>query len=309
MQQNAQRGSRILLAVNPKDYAMRTIIEHMLMDTKDIKFNAEYQRTLEQWRLKKIIASMRAYGYWPSEVIVLNEKHEVVDGQHRTKAAINIGIKQVPVCIVTFPNKKLEAKFFADKSNYNCNLKPVDFWHARYLSGHPVAEALYKLEADKSCNLYNRVALKGRESKTTKYIINQVLSMFCMITRMNDSNWRKDNDDQLMNKILEISYDKLVAKINQFTTWLEQSFGLKGGSMAYETSHFRSILKFYSIIEDHGDAQKSESIKKMRSYIFTSELSKLTHTARVYALIAHYNKGKMDKNKISYEPIEKEEKA
>lgn len=305
LHQNAPADSQPSRAMKLDGYSIKTIEYNKLMKIDNLNFNTEYQRMIESARLKKIIESIKIYGYWPFEVVILNEKHEVIDGQHRAKAAKMTGVESIPVCVVTFPNKKLEAQFFSDKNNYNTNLKPVDFWHARYLSGHPVAQLIYRFESDKSCNLHQRIAVKGSETKKTKFTINEILSMVCVITDLSKIAWRKDIDTMLTSKILNMGYDVSVNKINKLTGWLDSCFGSKGvGALAYSHETLRSILRLYMIFSNKGIADKSDTIKKMRTFIFTAELKKMSHQGRVYSMIAHYNKGKHDKCKLDYEPIE-----
>ena len=272
-----------------------------MFDIDRIGFNPTYQRMFEKSRYTKIKKLLIEYGmYWPSSVITLNEQYEVIDGQHRVKAAKDLGYKELPCCIVTFPTLQHEARFFSDYNNYNPTLKAIDFWNARFLAGHPVAKIIYDLESNPSSSFYNKIAIKGKETKASKWSIVMAISAISISCCLSNTHWSINHDQIITNAVVKTDYNYIMAYTNDMVRWFESCFGTKlNGSLAYQSRIFRPILLLYQVLLNNGVANKKDTINRMKTYFFSSELIKIPSTGILQLLIAHYNKNKSDKNRIN----------
>lgn len=275
-------------------YKLTVIKPAHMMQASKIKLNVVLQRLFEAPRFTKIKESILEYGYyWPSSVLTLNENLEVIDGQHRLKAAMALGIYELPVCIVTFGDKRKEAQFFSDLSNHNTALNPVTFWNARFLAGHPLATFVYLLESSEESLLCDKIAIKGKDSKKTRWTVVSVINCISYICLGLQTNWRKDRDKEITATFLKYSTQDIAAKLMPFVRWFELCFGSKSqGSLAYNERNFTAIMKVYNLMNYYGCAHKTDTINKMKSFYFSSELKKLPDSAITQLIVAHYNKGK-----------------
>jgi hypothetical protein len=265
--------------------------------------NETYQRPIEPSRKNRIATSMRDSGYWPFEVIILNEKHEVIDGQHRVSAAKMVGIKYVLVCIVSFPSHEKEAMFFTVKNSYNPLLSPIHFWHARYESKHPIAVLMYKLESDPESKMYGKIAIKGKATARVKYPINQFFTLLLPVIGIKESTWMRRLDNRIINAINGTNYAFIKNNINKLSSWIELCFGEKQDNpTAYLSHNIRSIVLFYFLLIDN-NIKPDSTINKMKSYAVTAEFAKMSRAGKIYSLISHYNSGRKVGSRMKYNVI------
>jgi hypothetical protein len=290
---------------------MMVLNQYLEMDIDSMRFNNLYQRAIQRERWKRIFKSIESEGYWPQEVIILNELHEIIDGQHRVVAAKKLGIAVLPVSIVTFPNKQKEAEFFHKKNNWNTSLNPVDFWYARHLSGHPFACLLYRIVEDKSSLLYMKVAIKGHETNDSKFYLNDAISIINICALGVNHSWTKSNDEAITSLFIASSYEAVKASVDDFLLFFYGCFGAKKTSnpIPYKSHCIRPIALFYTLLRNGGllktESGRRSAINKMKEYVFTADFLKMTHSGRIFALCAHFNfkkkKGRIDYNPSSYE--------
>ena len=67
--------------------------------TKELNQFRKLMGNREVTNTKKLEKSIREKGFWPNPIIV-NEKYEVIDGQHRLRAAQNVGGIEIPYVVV-----------------------------------------------------------------------------------------------------------------------------------------------------------------------------------------------------------------
>ena len=60
-------------------------------DYNKFKFRGD-NRIVKDSHVKGLVENMKLRGWEPGSYVVINEKGEVIDGQHRVKAAIQVGI-------------------------------------------------------------------------------------------------------------------------------------------------------------------------------------------------------------------------
>jgi hypothetical protein len=287
-----------------QNYEMEIISKNSIVDIDLLKFNKEYQRAIDSRKKKRIFDSINANGYWPQEIVTVNHLMEIIDGQHRVIVAKEIGIKKIPVVIVKFPTLQQETMFFADKNNWNTSLKPVDFWHSRYLAEHPYALLIYRLNSDSESLLCSRIAVKGHATKKSKFTISNVLHMTNAAIGVSHP-WTKGRDNKLCDAIDSMPYQLIREYINTFLNFFYGSFGedKRSNAIAYRGSSIRSIVIFYILAYKQGlilsPSTMAKFIKKMSFYIFTSDFIKTEHSGRIQGLVNHFN-SKRKKNRIVY---------
>lgn len=282
---------------------MKVVKTYQMIELSELKFGATYQRCIEPAREKRIAKSIREHGYWPQEVIIVNQNKEIIDGQHRVQAAKEVGVERVPISIVSFDTLKTEASFFAQKNNWNTNLKPVDFWYARLLAEDPYAKLMYQLNRDKDCLLYKRISVKGQKYDEVRFPISSAAFMINMALGK-PYRWRKNLDYALVHSVKRTSYIHVFNYINDFLTFFFKSFSedKKSNPIPYQTKCFVAIGTFYVLATDNTvkGTSISKLISKMSKYVFTSDFVKADHIGRIQALVNFYNKGRT-KNRIKYE--------
>jgi hypothetical protein len=280
------------LAVGEDLYGMRVISETRLRPITLLRYNKSYQRPTSKKRLKQITDSIVKYRrYWPSSVIIVNELLEVLDGQHRTKAAIALGFTQLPVCVVTFNSKADEARYFVDcNSGPSTTLNTVDFWHARSEACHPIADLLYYMECEPVSKLKNKIVIKGKASPAIKWTIPSVVEVMATAAGMENPRWTARDDNAITEAISAMDEQDVVDYVNDFVTWIEKCYKTKAdGSMAYHNKAFGPLLRFYSILEKKGLAFHKDTIRKMQSFTFSADVLKMHREQVLIMLVANYN--------------------
>jgi len=284
------------------ELGMKVIFKYTEIPCSQIKLNLEYQRCIDNTRLKKISDSIKKYGYWPQEVIIINNKYEVIDGQHRFVAAKQNGINIIPVSIVSFPCKENEAKFFTLKNNYNTSLKNIDYWHAAHIAKHPLANILYSLNYDDDSLLKDMIALKGTNTEHSKFSTAQCMLMISQIGLNLGDRWNKQTDERITQKAKETAYIAIKQNINLFCKWFYDCFSSKkrDNPIPYRDKSFRSIVTFYRLLKKQnflitGLTGYRTIINKIQQYTFTNDFVKTDQIGQIMALVNHFNKNKRHK--------------
>ena len=280
------------------DFGMKILREHVIIPTDEIKINHEYQRCIEVVRLRKITTSMSKSGYWPAEIIILNERYEAVDGNHRVHAAKKLGIKALPCAIVTFGTKKDEVRFFSHKNNWNTSLKPIDAWHAKHLGGHSVAGLLYTLEADPLSLLHDKIAIKGKETGQSKFVIGDILIIVNVACFGTTDVWNKRIDARMAQSVSNTPYHEMVDKVNAFVGFFYRCFGSdkRGNPLAYRRTSIRAFANFYNKLKNQHLINSKSDIDsaaiKMQTLSLSGAFLKTDLLGQIMFLVAHYNNKK-----------------
>lgn len=272
------------------------------VDIATLTMNSVYQRCFEPKRCKELKYSIQKEGYWDHSIIVVNSKLEVVDGQHRVQAARDCGIKRIVVNVVDFKNKEEEARFFWVMNNYkSTHLLTKDYWFARYQSADILANALYAInDCDKS-SLKNNIALKGHDTRS-KLNIAAALTLINYAVTGTSTHWERRGDSTLSKGVEKIGISEVVIRASQTYDFISLCFGRISinNTVPYKFKNFKSIITFIMLLEKSGFIENRDTIKKIQSFIFTSEFDRIPQSMKVQSLVNHFNSGKT-KNRIKYE--------
>jgi hypothetical protein len=113
-----------------------------------LRVDGTYQRNFSQGSVRNVrkIAKTFSWAKFLPVIVVKSEDGEtyaVVDGQHRTTAAITLGIKVVPCYVLSCTVAEAAGAFAAINGNVT-PMSPVDLWFARLASGEAEATALQR---------------------------------------------------------------------------------------------------------------------------------------------------------------------
>ncbi len=111
---------------------------------RDLFVDSVYQRAISQnsvRNIKRICSGFDWAKFLPVIVTEEDGRYCIVDGQHRTTAALTIGIDAVPCYILSCSPSEAAAAFAAINGNVT-PVKPVDIWFAELASGSKSAKAV-----------------------------------------------------------------------------------------------------------------------------------------------------------------------
>ena len=264
-----------------------------------LKFNEHYQRGIEKKRKEPIKKSIMKTGlFLPDKAITINQRNEIVDGQHRVLAAKECGLSHVPVSRYLFRDPKKEVAFFVHINNFDQRLNAYDYWFARFIEGDPVAVTIYKLESDPMSIVKNMIAIKGKQTQDRKFSIPQILEIIEMSIGMKKGNWTKDRHQKWVEVIIDTGWPTILNVCNSFFSWFLEIFGQKiNNPQAYTVDSFRAIKFLYIKLKEISEHQNRTTISKMKTFSIDTVYATSPIAGKKMLLINHYNKGK-SKNKI-----------
>jgi hypothetical protein len=267
-----------------------TLIETKKVPIESLKFNRDYQRVKQPARVKQIKQGMIACGqFLPDRPITVNQKNEVVDGQHRLWAAMEMGYSIVPIVKYHFKTPELEAKYFIFINNYDPRLKATDYWYANLLSKDPIAIFLYRLDEDFNSALKNKIALKGKETNH-KWSITPTLEVIGLALGYSNENWTKSLHGKWVAALKFRGQKEVMLEVNEFVVWYEAIFGLKNKNpFAYYLDSFRAIKLLYYKLKRKGWHNQPTTINKMKSFQIDSAFIAAPLAGKKQLLIGHYN--------------------
>jgi len=287
------------------DFKMKVIKKWFEPPISKLKFEPIYQREIDPAHLRKVTGSIRDFGYWPNEVIVLNPNFEIVDGTHRVVGAKKNNLKKIPACICQFKNKECEAAFFwlINDPVGKKKLAPKDIWHAKYKAGNDVAKFLRKLEQHPMSMLRERIAMRNKYTPKAKFTIGDVLIMINIGTRSNPNRWKARDEKYISKALAGKGDDRCMEQINLFVCWFDDCFGSSKplNPKPYSNSGFRAVAVLYNLLKTQGCLSNGNRkvVRKMKKFVFTSEFGRLPHQTKVQTLVNHYNY-KLKMNRVEY---------
>ncbi len=289
------------------DFNVEILNDYVLINVDKIKFNKEYQRGIEPQRLKRVISSIKKYGYMPQEVITLNEKFEAIDGNHRVTAAKHCKLSSVPCSIIKFETKIDESKFFSQKNDWNNKLKPIDAWHAKYIAKHETALTVYRLEEDDNSLFFNYIAIKTKNTKT-KFNVSDAVNIISTCALDYLITWKQAEDNKILNKIRNTEYSKILYDTNNFLDIFYDIFGKRlDNPSAYRSKCISAFLSFYYKLKTNDLLTTNKKIRdlknKMKNFHIGDAYLKTDHVGMVVMLINHFNYKKSFKNQLRVETI------
>ncbi|OYT14608.1 MAG: hypothetical protein B7C24_17435 [Bacteroidetes bacterium 4572_77] len=246
---------------------------------------------------------MAQYGFWPQAPITVNTKNNIVDGQQRWSAALELGISEIPATILNFPSIEAEASYYADVNSYNTRQTLVNMWNAKYIGNHPIAIILYNLESNPFSLLRDRIVLKGKNAPATKFTSQNVLQIISATLIGVIQHYKQSDDARWTEIITRFAFEEIQARCNLFVSWFDKAFGndKKLNPVPYSTAGLYAITKFYVTAKEAGHFKNGDTAiaNKLRKYVFTNEFNQMSHIGRFESLIRHYNKGRKV-NKLKY---------
>lgn len=277
----------------------RIIARIRMADPKQLKLGKPYQRSFEMKRKMGIIKSIQKWGWWVGEQITITPDYGVVDGQHRVLAAIELGIALVPVTIMEFDSIEEEAAYFMAKDSFDTKLNIVQQWHARFIAKDPLAKILYRLDVDPDSRFHNRIALKGRATFDTRFVISSTWDIVSISLGLISNHFfefgRGTPLPPIAQKILETDYLTIRTKCNVFLDWFYACFSESkpANPIPYKSLSIRALGAFYLQLDRQGlNPRSTVNVNRMKNFIFTSEFVRASVEDKLLFLKNYYNKGK-----------------
>ncbi len=268
----------------------------------NLKINGAYQRGIERSRYKQVLASMQKYGLFLTEhPIIITQDNIIVDGQHRFKAALEFGLKEVPVVKYKFKTPEHEAKYFVHINGFSSKQKPVDFWHSAKLTNNRIANLLYMLAENDRSVLKGMIATKGQETNH-KIAVPQIIELILKAISYPEQSFYHSKIDDIAKRSELFSDNEILENINTYMSWFIESFGTKkDNKLAYNVDTFRAIRIVYIMLKEKNLANITATKEKFKTFRFGAEFIAAPSYGKKYQLINFYNKGKHSKNQLSYE--------
>lgn len=280
-----------------------------LIDISLLKSDLEYQRDLDEPKVRELVESMKRYGFLPDKSVAFNEDYNLIDGKRRREAASRLGITQIPAVGYKFPDFKTETGFFMDINSFVGPLKASDWWKASKMYGEFLGIVLYRLNDDPTSLLYHRINLNGSNQNKQNFQISDALSIIGSAALKYYHNWTRDRHALFEFKAKQYSYEEIRDDVNDF---LDFFFAWNGNSkqdnpVPYKNRVLRSILIVYALLKSNGylapgKTVRSEALVKMRQFNFTNDFKKLDHSTAISVLLSQFNRGKKEENRVVYDP-------
>ncbi|MBV7408177.1 ParB/RepB/Spo0J family partition protein [Maritimibacter sp. DP1N21-5] len=118
--------------------------EPAVLPIAELRIDDAYQRSINAKSAKVIRTIARNFNwakFLPVIVVRAPKGYDIVDGQHRTTAALSIGISQVPAYILDCTAREAAGAFAAINGNVT-PVSPVDIWFAELAAGDLEAAAM-----------------------------------------------------------------------------------------------------------------------------------------------------------------------
>lgn len=264
----------------------------------------KYNRPIAETAMKDILKSIRSYGYHPSQVIELNDRMQVIDGQHRVTAARIAGIKTLPVVVLKFRDLEDEAKFCHIRNMLQKKPTAKEQWLQKRYANDFAAMLMYHLVKDPASELYRSIELLKPSVKLNsakKISAAKVGHAFNLaVLNVNVAN-KTVNFNRLNEKIKETSYAEIRKELNTIFGLFYGAFGgKKEAPVAYRDHIFRPFLSFVKLLKDKGVLYTNLKgiINKMKTFPMTASLLELTQAEVTNRFKKHYNSGRKEENRI-----------
>jgi len=264
-------------------------------------------RGKEKSRVQRLIKNIKRDGWMCGTRIIINDSGGIVDGYNRACACTALGIPIIPYVMLHFPNEKTEAYYFERCNSHNSSLKKEELWQSRYNEGEPIAKFIYLLEESPKSRFVNRIAIKGKYSPKTKFLISHVLIFINNAILGKPDHWEQSKDEQLRLGLKKIGEKEVMAKCNLMLQWFNECFGINkaDNSIPFARHSLESLLYFYNRLKTSGYFNGNYKsyisvINKMQKFFFTYNFVGASIEEKRRILIDHFNKGKKEENKIKY---------
>lgn len=118
-----------------------------ILPITSLRVDDTYQRAITAGSVRNIKAIIRAFDwakFLPVIVVKDGAHYSVIDGQHRTIAALTLGIDAVPCYVLSCGPREAAAAFAAINGNVT-PVGPIDLWFAQLAAGDPKSERLARV--------------------------------------------------------------------------------------------------------------------------------------------------------------------
>jgi len=252
-----------------------------------------YQRPLESTWIGKLINDYKMNGYDKSKPIILNEKKEIVDGQHRYEAAKEYGMIKIPAVIYSFDTYTDEVMEYFRQNDWHHTHNTKMYWNARHEANEPIAKLLYRLESDETCYLHNDINLYSKEGPL-KYKIPGILTLLAYIMNINH-RWNRNLDDTFRKKIIKFKYEDLQHSINSSLQFIYDCWGKDKQvyHIIYMSRVFESLIKFCRLLDKNHKLvgkYRNSAVKRMASFRFDEAFCQTSDNGKVALLASHYDR-------------------
>lgn len=271
----------------------------------ELNMGAKYQRSLDKKKVEKIVSSMKESGIWPKHLLV-NQKGDIIDGQHRAAALCDMGEANALCTVVRCKSEKAEAGFFTEINSWPTTLSPSAQWHARLLAEDPMAKAFFSLAKDHQSDLFHMVRglqdVDGMvETRPEALSTNNALILVVTVLQVHDV-YKKSEHSKYLRKIQSMSYESLRRGVNRVFRFMSGCFGENPD--AWTNKPMRSAMVLYRALEN-ADALSTErkfalACKRMNDFEFIPEYKSFDQSALTDEMFFHYNKG-LKKGRIQKE--------
>lgn len=286
-------------------------MSNMIIRTEEIAFinphninidKVPYRRPISPTRYNEKYKQLSMDGWWLHKPAVLNPKYEAIDGSHRTLAARNLKIKEVPFVIEDKGNYIEEAKFCIRLNKDNPAFSIIDELWAWKCAKRPEALFLYDINEDEESLFKGKLNLCNSTNDKT-FSIAKILDIIPgSIGKpiVNNYNWVKKS--RILEIILEnIEYHKLRFHSNNFYEFFVRICGEKSrtNSVPYTTSFLVGFLNFYTQLLGEGllNETTTKKMEGIRSKLNGPEYFK-QHKDLVYIQLRKYYNAYKTKTKL-----------
>jgi len=256
-----------------------------------------YNRPIRPGNIRKLVASMKKDGFHQSQVIELNHKRQLIDGQHRVISARTAGIQKVPVIILRFISVNAEAEYCDQRNSLQASQNSKDKWLCKKWSGDPLADFMYKLNSDEDSALYRCVDLyKAGVRLKGSHKISASAAAHAINLAVNDTNlaYKEEMRNKINVGILRKDYAAAKKEVDTLFNLFFDCFGSRSNKVAYHDSVFRSFLSFVKQTKKAGVyySKYSNIMNKMKTFDTNAVLKQLEQDEIVRRMVNHYNSGK-----------------
>lgn len=263
-----------------------------------------YQRPLESSWIGKLIDDYKMNGFDRSKPITLNDKFQIVDGQHRYQAALEFGMINIPAVIYSFDTYTDEVMEYYRQNDWHHTHNTKMYWNARYEAKEPIAQLLYKLQDDENCYLHNDINLYGKEGPL-KYKIGQALVLLNYSVHIHN-RWQRQVDDKIRERIANRNYEDIRRYINLTLQFIYDCWGKdkQTAHVIYMARTFEALVRFYKILDKNHKLvgkYRNSAVKRMQSFKFDEAFRQTADFHKIGLLASHYDKFRGSAKKLNLE--------
>ena len=269
--------------------------EDVALDKIDLN-SRPYQRPIGDLYIGILIDYYKERGYDRAKPIVLNQKHQIVDGQHRAVAAEKFGMIKIPAIIYEFAGEQNEVQYYLDHNDWRHVPSNKNYWNARYYAGDPLAAVLYQLAEDPECHLHQEVGIQEHRIGF-KFSISQALLLIMYALNLSHSWNRTTYNSKALTRLPNYKYEEIRTSINLPLQWIFDCFGKDKEVYPhpYKTLNFQAIVEIYHKLKmQHRIATDKGyvgSVSRFKRFKFTPDFVAADLWGKKHMLVNFYNRG------------------